>query len=189
MTGYGADVEKSQAEARKIMEGLGYNAGNPLKVKISTRDIAIYRDPAVILLDQLKKIHIAGELEVVDTSIWHAKVARREYAVGMNLTGVGVDDPDVNLYENYACKSERNYTQYCNPEVEKKIEAQSREADPEKRKRIVWQIEHMLNDDGARPIIYHNRSGHCWHPHVKNFVTHDNSIYNGWRFESVWLDR
>jgi ABC-type transport system substrate-binding protein len=189
MTGYGPDVAKNQAEARKIMEDLGYNAGNPLKVKISTRDIAIYRDPAVILIDQLKQIHIEGELEVVDTSIWHAKVARKEYSVGMNLTGVGVDDPDVNLYENYACKSERNYTQYCNPEVEKLIDAQSREAEVEKRKKIVWQIEHVLNEDGARPIIYHGRAAHCWHPHVKGFVTHENSIYNGWRFEDVWLDK
>ena len=63
MTGYGPDIEKNQAEARKIMEGLGYSAGNPLKVKVSTRDIAIYRDPAVILIDQLKQIYIDGELE------------------------------------------------------------------------------------------------------------------------------
>ena len=32
-------------------------AARPLKVKVSTRNIAIYRDPAVILIDQLKKIH------------------------------------------------------------------------------------------------------------------------------------
>ena len=36
-------------------------------MKVSTRNIAIYRDPAVILIDQLKKIHIDGELENVDT--------------------------------------------------------------------------------------------------------------------------
>ena len=35
---------------------------------------------------------------------------RKDYAVGLNMTGVGVDDPDVNLIENYTCKSERNYT-------------------------------------------------------------------------------
>ena len=61
------------------MEGLGYSEAKPLKVKVSTRNIAIYRDPAVILIDQLKKIHIDGELEVIDTSIWHAKVTRGEY--------------------------------------------------------------------------------------------------------------
>ena len=100
------------------MAGLGYGPGKPLKVKVSVRNIAIYRDPAVILIDQLKKIHIEGELEPIDTTVWYAKVQRRDYSVSLNLTGVAVDDPDVNLIENYTCKSERNYTQYCNPEVD-----------------------------------------------------------------------
>ena len=141
LPGYGADIEKSRAEARKIMEGLGYSEAKPLKVKVSTRNIAIYRDPAVILIDQLKKIYIEGELEVVDTSIWHAKVTRKDYSVGLNLTGVGVDDPDVNLYENYACNSERNLTQYCNKDVDALIDKQSQETDVEKRKQLVWEIE------------------------------------------------
>jgi peptide/nickel transport system substrate-binding protein len=42
--GYDPDLPKNQAEARKIMEGLGYSAANPLKVKISTRNIPLYRD-------------------------------------------------------------------------------------------------------------------------------------------------
>jgi peptide/nickel transport system substrate-binding protein len=189
LPGYGEDVEGNQAQARKIMEGLGYTADKPLKVKVATRNIAIYRDPAVILIDQLKKIHIDGELEVVDTSIWHAKVARKDYSVGLNLTGVGTDDPDVNFYENYTCNSERNYTKYCNPEVEKLIEKQSAETDVEARKKIVWQVERKLVEDLARPIIMHNRAATCWHPHVKGLVLHENSIYNGWRFEDVWLDR
>jgi len=189
MVGYGPDVAKNQEEARKIMTELGYSADKPLKVKISTRDIAIYRDPAVILIDQLKQIFIEGELEVVDTSQWHAKVARRDYSVGMNLTGVGADDPDVNFVENYSCKSERNYTQYCNPEVEKLIDEQSAEKDVEKRKRIVWRIENILNDDVARPLIYHDKAYHCRQSWVKGFTTHMNGIYSNWRFDDVWLDK
>ncbi len=189
MTGYGGDVAKNRAEARKIMEGLGYSASNPLKVKIATRNIAIYRDPAVILIDQLKQIHIDGELEVVDTPLWHAKVARKDYQVGMNLTGVAVDDPDGNFVENYTCKSERNYTDYCNPEVEKLIDEQSALTDDAARKKIVWKIEQILNDELARPIIYHDRAATCWWPYVKGFVGHENSIYNNWRLEDVWLDK
>ena len=132
---------------------LGYSETKPLKIKVSTRNIAVYRDPAVILIDQLKKIHIDGELEVIDTSIWHAKVTRKEYPVGLNLTGVGVDDPDVNLYENYSCNSERNLTQYCNKDVDALIDKQSQETDAGKRKQIVWEIERKLAEDLARPII------------------------------------
>ncbi|MBN9260907.1 MAG: peptide ABC transporter substrate-binding protein [Alphaproteobacteria bacterium 64-6] len=189
MAGYGGDVAANRAEGRKIMESLGYSAAKPLKVKISTRNIAIYRDPAVILIDQLKQIYMDGELEVVDTPLWHAKVARKDYQVGMNLTGVAVDDPDANMVENYACKSERNYTGYCNPEVEKLIEAQSKIVDVAERKKVVWKIEQILNDDLARPVIYHDRAATCWWPYVKGFVGHENSIYNNWRFEDVWLDK
>jgi peptide/nickel transport system substrate-binding protein len=189
LPGYAADVEKSRAEARKIMEGLGYSEAKPLKVKVSTRNIAIYRDPAVILIDQLKKIYIEGELEVVDTSIWHAKVTRGEYSVGLNLTGVGVDDPDVNLYENYSCESERNLTKYCNKEVDALIDKQSRELDVGKRKQIVWEIERKLAEDLARPIILYDRAATCWQPQVKGFVLHQNSIYNNWRYEDTWLDK
>jgi peptide/nickel transport system substrate-binding protein len=189
LPGYGDDVAKSRNEARGIIEGLGYSEAKPLAVKVSTRNIAAYRDPAVILIDQLKSIHIAGELEVVDTSIWHAKVARKEYAVGLNLTGVGVDDPDVNLYENFSCNSERNYTQYCNKRVDALIDEQSRQVAGSERKRLVWEIERVLAEDLARPVIAYLRGATCWQPHVKGFVLHHNSIFNNWRFEDVWLDR
>jgi peptide/nickel transport system substrate-binding protein len=188
LPGYAADVEKSRAEARKIMESLGYGPNNTLKVKVSTRNIAIYRDPAVLLIDQLKSIYIDGELEVIDTSIWHAKVTRKEYSVGLNLTGVGVDDPDVNFYENYSCGSERNLTQYCNKDVDALIDKQSQEADMGKRKQIVWEIEKHLAEDLARPIISYERAATCWQPYLKGFVL-QYSIYNNWRFEDVWLDR
>ena len=189
LPGYGADIEKNAADARAIMQGLGYGQDKPLKLKVSTRDIAIYRDPAVILIDQLKKIYIDAELDVVDTTIWHRKVTRGDYAIGLNLTGLAVDDPDVNFVENYTCSSERNYNKYCSPEVERLIALQSREEDHEKRKAIVWQIERKLAEDVARPVIHFQRAATCWYPWVKGLVLHQNSIYNGARFEDVWLDR
>ncbi len=189
LPGYGTNIETNIAEARKIMEGLGYSKDKPLKVKVATRNIPLYRDPAVIFIDQMKKIHIDGELDVIDTTIWHAKVQRKEYAVGLNTTGVGVDDPDVNLVENYTCKSDRNYTAYCNEEVDKLIFAQSRETDPVKRKQILWQVERKIAEDVARPIILHNRAATCWHPHVKGVTSHNNSLYNSWRMENAWLDK
>ena len=42
--GYGADVEKAASEGRKIMRELGYGPDKPLKIKVSTRNIADYRD-------------------------------------------------------------------------------------------------------------------------------------------------
>ena len=188
LPGYG-DVEKSRAAARAIMESLGYSKEKPLKIKVAARNIARYRDPAVILIDQMRTIHIDGELDAIDTSIWYTKVQRKDYAIGLNGTGVAVDDPDVNLVENYSCTSERNYTGYCNEEVDKLIRAQSRETDLEKRRQLVWAVERKLVEDVARPIIVHEMIGTCWAPFVKGIQRHDNSLYNSWRLEDTWLDK
>jgi len=46
-----------------------------------------------------------------------------------------------------------------------------------------------LQEDGARPIIYHSRIANCWNKRVRNLTIMVNSVYNGWRFEDVWLAR
>lgn len=186
--GFG-DVEANREKARAIMEKLGYGPDNRMPLKVSTRNVAIYRDPAVILIDHLKEIYIDAELETIETSNWHAKVARKDYSVGLNLTGSGVDDPDAHFYENYSCGSQRNYTGYCNDEITQLMEQQSMESDFEKRRAIVWEIDKKLQEDGARPILFHARSAQCWQAHVKGFEMMVNSVYNGWRFEDVWLDK
>ena len=189
LPGYDPDAEKSRAEARKLMEKNGYNASNRLKVKVSTRNIAQYRDAGVILVDHLKHIYMDGELEPVESANWDAKVARKDYSVGMNLTGTSVDDPDVAFYENYGCGSQRNYTQYCNRDLQAAFDRQSVETNFEKRRQMVWDIDRQLQEDIARPIIYHGRSATCWQPYVKNFTLMVNSSYNGYRFEDVWLNK
>jgi peptide/nickel transport system substrate-binding protein len=186
--GYDPDVQKNRIEARKIMEKVGYGPDKRLNIRVSTRNIAVYRDPAVILIDQLKDIYIDGELDTVETATWFPKIARKDYQIGLNITGSGVDDPDQQFYENYACGSERNYTGYCNPELQKLFDEQSTEAVLEKRRKLVWEIDKKLQEEAARPIVYHTRAGTCWQPQVKGITLMVNSIFNGNRFEDIWLD-
>src|SRR5947207_696783 len=187
--GYGPDIDANREEARKLMQKAGYGPDKHLQIKISTRNSPRYRDPAVILIDQLKTIYIDAELEVVDTAQWFPKVARKDYALGLNLTGNAVDDPDHAFYENYSCGSERNYTNYCNKEIEKLFDQQSVETDVAKRKKMVWDIDKKLQEDVARPIIFHSRTGSCWQPYVRGITIMVNSSYNGYRYEDVWMDK
>ncbi|HWL20423.1 MAG TPA: peptide ABC transporter substrate-binding protein, partial [Bradyrhizobium sp.] len=98
-------------------------------------------------------------------------------------------DPDQSFYENYSCGSERNYTNYCNKDIEKLFDQQSEETDVAKRKKLVWDIDKKLQDDVARPIIFYGRSATCWQPYVKGVTVMVNSSYNGYRYEDVWLDK
>jgi peptide/nickel transport system substrate-binding protein len=188
LPGYDPDVQKNRAQARQIMEKLGYGPGNTLKIKVSTRDLPVYRDPAVILIDQLKEVYFEGELETIDTTVYYPKMLRKDYTIGLNLSQSG-PDPDPILDALYRCGSSQNLNGYCNPEVDQLIEQQSLEADPGRRKRLVWAIERKLAEDGARPIIYYIRDGTCWQPRVKGLTIMVNSVHNGNRMEDVWLDK
>jgi peptide/nickel transport system substrate-binding protein len=189
LPGYGVDVRKNRTEARAIMQKLGYGPDKRIGIKLSTRDIPPFRDPAVILIDQLKQVYIDAELEPIDTTQWFPRLNRRDFAVALSLIGNGIDDPDQTLYENYVCGAEMNHGGYCNPELDKLVDLQSMESDQQKRKALVWEIEKKLAEDDARPMIFYAPAGNCHYPYVKDLTIMANSIYNGWRMEDVWLDK
>jgi peptide/nickel transport system substrate-binding protein len=188
LPGYDPDVQKNRNQARQIMQKLGYGPDKPLNIKVTTRDWFVYRDPAVLLIDQLKHVYIDGELELIDTAQFFPKILRRDFTVALNLQTSG-PDPDPTLKLFYGCGSSLNWDGYCNPEVDKMIEAQSREGHPDRRKQILWAIERKLAEDNARPIIFYNRNGTCEQPYVKGLTIMVNSIFAGWRMEDVWLDK
>ena len=189
LPGYDPDVKKNRTEARQLMEKLGYGPDRRLKVKTVTRDLPDFRDNAIILIDQLKEIYIDGELDPIDTVHWFPTMYRKDYQVGYSFSAGVADDPDDQFYTVYSCDAQLNYTGYCNREVEKQFEQQSMEGDQERRKQLAWEIDRKLQEDVARPIIAHYRAATCWQPRVKGLTTMVSSIFNGWRFEDVWLDK
>src|SRR5262249_19358218 len=87
LPGYAPDVQSNRAQARQLMTKLGYGPANRAKIKVSVRDLPFLRDPAVILIDQLKEVYIDGELETIDTTNWLPKLLRKDYIVGLNGQG------------------------------------------------------------------------------------------------------
>jgi peptide/nickel transport system substrate-binding protein len=187
LPGYG-DPAKNIAEARKLMEGLGYGPSNLLKVTVSTRALDVYVDDAVWIVAQLKNIYMDPVLEQVETASWFPKVARRDFQLGVNFTAGVVDDPDAVLFENFSCGSERNYSDYCDEDAQKMMIAQSAESQPAKRLALVHQIDAKLQSDSARPILAQKIEFFATQPYVHNLIAHQ-SVYNYWRFQEVWLDK
>ncbi|MBV9017684.1 MAG: ABC transporter substrate-binding protein [Alphaproteobacteria bacterium] len=185
LPGYDPDIEKNRTEARQIMQKLGYGPDNPLKIKVATRDIPLYRDPAVLLVDQLKQVYFDGELELIDTSRYFPKIMRKEFTVSLNLQ---TSSPEaVELF--YACGASLNWDGYCNKQVDELFQQQSEAGDEDRRKQILWRIERKLAEDYARPIIFYGRVATCWQPYVKNMTLMVNSVFSGNRREDIWLDK
>ena len=74
-------------------------------------------------------------------------------------------------------------------ELDKLVDQQSAEADMNKRKQLVWEIEKKLVQDDARPILFYQKAANCTKPEVKGLTTMTNSIYNQSRFEDLWLEQ
>ncbi len=187
LPGYGGAAE-GRATAKKLLAEAGFGPGNPLKLEVVTRAIAIYLDFSAFVISDLKQVGIEATLKQVDTAQWHPMVTRREFLMGTNLTGLGVDDPDANFYENYACGSPRNYGDYCNEEVTRLIDQQSQEIDQKKRLALVWQLQKKLEDDAARPTMGWRTDRFAHYPYVKNLIPNQ-VIYNCCRLQEVWLDK
>ena len=187
LPGFG-DPGKQKSEARTLLAEAGYGPEKPLKVTVSTRAVGTFVDIASYIIDQLKQAGIEATLEQVETGVWHAKLTRREFDVAVNLTGIGPDDPDANLFENYKCGSPRNYSDYCNEEVDRLIAQQSRTPDRQKRLALVHEIDKRLQLDGARLMLGWSKEYVVMWPFVKNVVPHQ-SVYNYGRMQETWLDQ
>jgi peptide/nickel transport system substrate-binding protein len=187
LPGYGASAQDKE-RARRLLAEAGFGPGKPLRVEMVTRAIAIYLDFAAFVVNELKSVGVEASLRQIDTAQWHPMVTRREFDLGANLTGLGVDDPDANFYENYACGSPRNYGDYCDEAVMRLIDAQSQELDASRRLTLVAQIQRKLEEDAARPTMGWRTDRFAHHRYVKNLVPHT-VVYNCCRLQEVWLDR
>ena len=188
LAGYGPDVQTNRADARAIMQRLGYGPDKRLAVTMSTRNVEGYRDAAVIAISQLRESYIDGELELIETANWFPRVIRKDYTVGVTVAEGGLDEPDQKFYETYICGADRNYTGYCDAETDRLIDRQSMEANPDKRRQLVWEVERRLAADASRPVLLYSRFATCMQPRLKGLTTMSNSRFNGWRMEDVWLD-
>jgi peptide/nickel transport system substrate-binding protein len=187
LPGYRGSTQ-DKAEARRLLAAAGFGPAKPLRVELTTRAFAIYVDLASFVADQLRQVGVEATVKQIETSAYFPALARREYLIGANLTAAAIDDPDVYFYENYKCGTSRNYTDYCNDEVDRLIDQQSQELDRDKRLKLVWEIQRRLEADVARPMLgWRNEYFTQW-PYVKNLVPH-HSLYNYGRMQEVWLDR
>jgi peptide/nickel transport system substrate-binding protein len=182
------DPVRGKAEARRLLASVGFGPNNPLKVDLATRNFATQNDLTSFVVSELRQAGIEVTLRTLETPQWFPTLVRRDYTMATNTTAIGIDDPDAVFYENYKCGSSRNYTEHCDPAVDRMIDAQSQEVDRGKRLKLVTEIQRRLEDNVARPMLGFRMEYLAQWAYVKNLVPH-NSVYNFGRMQEVWLDR
>ena len=183
--GYGRDMEKNRAEARRLLAEAGYPNG--FKVILKNRNVRVpYIDFGVFAIQEWRKIGVEAEHRPLETATWFAD-GRDTGSFELIVSGVFnyADDPDLFL-ERYTTGDASNWGRFSDPRIDDLYARQARVLDPAERKRLVNEIEKIVLDNAYYlPGLWWRRSVVHW-AKVKNYVAPPNH-YSNQKLQDVWL--
>ena len=183
--GYGPDVEKSRAEARKLLAEAGYPNG--FTVTMGVRAVPGHEDASIFLQDQWAKIGVIGTLKIIETQQAYALLEKGDYDIFNWITSYAFDDPDAIFSEHYACGAARNYSKLCVPEIDAAYEKQTVTTDPVERKKLVNEMERAALNAFPKIMlpIGTNSAVAIWNK-LRDWRLQPSS-YSNRHFEQAWL--
>ncbi len=179
--------EADKAEARAIMEELGYTASNPLQVDFvcaigNRRDCEVYDQ-------QLEDINVQADLSLAPDYSSSDKAGRDgDFQIIQISKGLSFQDPDGYNVSTYLLWEEggRNYSGWVNPEWRALMEEQflindqtERAVILRKMAKIFWEDANMIGTVRPGVIGLYRKTMQGWTPPI----THTNN----YSLEEVWL--
>jgi peptide/nickel transport system substrate-binding protein len=183
--GFGRNKEQERQQARRLLAEAGYGGG--FETRILVRKGAAEEPLGIVIKDQWEKVGIRATLDVQELGVLLDRMTRGDFEVGRGSFATYVDDPDTAFSIGYLCRSPRNYSQYCDPEIDALFERQSRATDPAERRRLVWELEKKVLVGHSKIML--GRLEVWWALYwrtVRNFK-HRSNLYNFERRDDTWL--
>ena len=155
--GFYRDNAKAVDEAKKLLADAGVSN---LSFNFHNRNIPTPYEPvAIFLINEWKKIGVTATHTVKETAAYLADLRNKNFDVGLSFNCDFFDEPDLQLAKFVSVSkvgAAFNESHYNDENLDKMIEAQSRETDPEKRKKLVWDIEKYAMGEKAWmfPVIW-----------------------------------
>jgi peptide/nickel transport system substrate-binding protein len=186
LAGYGRDIAKSRAEARRLLSEAGATG---LTFTLKNRGVPMpYEAVGVWLLDQWRHIGVTARHEFQEAAKWDADRRAGNFEVVVDTQCGYAVEPDLDLYKFLSSGvSDNNYARYTDPVLDDLYRKQSRAIDPEERKRYVREFERRLVDEEAHYLFTLQ-----WHrivPHSAKLRgwTITPSHYLNQQLDAVWL--
>jgi peptide/nickel transport system substrate-binding protein len=147
LAGYGRDIQKSRAEARRLLREAGVPDGFSFTFK--NRGIPMpYETVGIWLIDQWRQIGLNVKQEVVEAATMVSVLRRGDFDVASDAQCSFVVEPDIDVQKFQSVGvSDNNYGHYKDPVLDDLFMKQSRAVDPEERKRYVRAFEKRLLDE------------------------------------------
>jgi peptide/nickel transport system substrate-binding protein len=143
--GFSRDNKASVEKAKKLLQ----DAGVPdLKFNFLNRQTSGPYEPlGVFLINEWKKIGVTATHQIKETAAYQADQRTKNFDVTLDFNCDYMDEPDLQLAKFYSVSglgNGLNFSHYDDKALDGMIDAQSRETDPEKRKKMVWDIERYV---------------------------------------------
>src|SRR5216117_21770 len=185
LAGYGHDIAKNRAEAKRLLKEAGVADGFSFTFK--NRGIPHPYEPLGIwLIDQWRHIGLSVKQEFIEASAYHPMLKRGDFDVAMDFQCGFIVEPDLDL-ARFVSTSDANYGRHKDTVIDNLYHRQAQATDVEDRKKTIRQLEKRLLDEEAH-VIYTLQ----WHriiPHlakVKGWTITPSHYLNN-QIDAVWL--
>ena len=187
LAGYWTDIEKSRAEARRLLKEAGVPEG--FTFTFTNRGIPMPYEPlGVWLIDQWRQIGLNVKQEVIEPAAYCGAIRKGDSQVHMDFQCGYIVEPDLDMYKFLSFdRNPANYGRYTDRVLDELYDKQSRTTKVEERKRLVREFEKRLLDDEVHYLMTLQ-----WHriiPHsskVKGWTVTPSHYLNN-TLDTVWL--
>ncbi len=184
--GYGPNKASEIEQAKQLLSEAGFPSG--FQTTITTRKLTSYEDVMVFAVDQLAKVGIKAQTKILETTQAYDAMSQGDFELGTWVYGVQTDDPDGIFGEHIICGAVRNYSGFCDKEVDALFNKQSQTLNVEERKKLVQEIERKALTLGGRVILRGGIGRPTLWNEVKNFKAHPDGDNNS-KFQDVWMSK
>ncbi len=185
LAGYGRDIAKSRAEAKRLLKEMGIPDGFSFTFK--NRGIPQPYEPVAIwLIDQWRQIGLNVKQEIVEASAYHPMLKRGDFEAAMDFACGFIVEPDLDL-QRFVTNSDANYGKHKDTVIDDLFTKQARAVDAAERRTLLRAFEKRLIDEEVH-VLYTLQ----WHriiPHsskVKGWTITPSHYLNN-QLDTVWL--
>jgi peptide/nickel transport system substrate-binding protein len=189
VAGYWHDIEKSRAEAKRLLKEAGVPEG--FSFTFTNRGTPMPYEPlAVWLIDSWRKIGLNVTQKVVESAAYFPTIRKGDQQVHMDFQCGYIVEPDLDTYKFLsASRNPANYGFYEDPVLDALYDKQSQASNVEERKKIIREFEKRVLDEQAHylmtlqwhRIIPHSSKLHGW------TITPSHYLNN--TLDTVWLSQ